>query len=74
MKEIYDIQFTNKTSIRHYLFHSIHLTHFSYSLSAQAPKHHLAIWLRLVEWSLFDSIWSILSIPLNFFTVWVLKH
>ena len=47
-----------------------HLTRLSwmeFSLSAQATRHHLTIWQGLVEWSPFDSIWSIWSIRLTCF-------
>ena len=46
-------------STRLHLIDLIHSTHLI--LSAQATRHHLTIWQGLVEWSPFDSIWSIWS-------------
>ena len=57
-----------------HLIDLIYLTHFPYSLGAHAPRQYLTIWLHLVKWSRFDSIWSIRSIRLTVLTVWVLKH
>ena len=54
-------------SIRLHLIDLIHSTHLLYDLSAQATRHHLTIWQGLVEWSPFDSIWSIWSIRLTCF-------
>ena len=54
-------------STRLHLIDLIHSTHLLYDLSAQATRHHLTIWQSLVEWSPFDSIWSIWSIRLTCF-------
>ena len=61
-------------STRLHLIDLIHSTHLLYDLSAQATRHHLTIWQGLVEWSPFDSIWSIWSIRLTCFMVSQLRQ